>query len=144
MVIFLEEEYGIGVSNSTVSITSQIKRSEDLRAYYRARIAEIVADEAIFVDESAARLVATRRALYYPTGVRRDGVSTPARGVNGYLDYEIYHGSCNKDRFNAFIRRVLMKMKPYTGPRSVLIMDNFQIHYSLVSSPLAPLSIVLI
>ena len=126
-----------------------------MRDFYRARVAEIRAEQAVFVDESAANEhTADRRRGWSPRGVPcrvslPNGRSKrwsilPAIGLNGYLDYEIYHGSFDTDRFNDFIRRLLTKMNPYPGPRSVLIMDNCRCHHSQVSSPLPPLSIVLI
>jgi transposase len=54
----------------------------------------------------------------------------PAIGINGYLEYEIYHGSFNAERFNNFIRKLLIKMEPYPGPRSVLVMNNTSVHYT--------------
>ena len=58
----------------------------------------------------------------------------PALGINGYLYYEIYQGSFNSERFNSFVRRLLTKMNPFPGPRSVLILDNAKVHHTLVSS----------
>src|ERR1700733_6777362 len=55
----------------------------------------------------------------------------PALGLNGYIDYDLYHGSYNKERFLSFIERLLAtKMIAYGPgvPRSVLIMDNAPIH----------------
>ena len=54
----------------------------------------------------------------------------PAIGINGYLEYEIYQGSFDMDRFILFIEKLLDKMTPFPGPRSVLIMDNCRTHHS--------------
>ena len=54
----------------------------------------------------------------------------PAIGINGYLECEIYHGSFDQKRFINFIRKLLRKMNPYPGPRSVLVMDNCRTHHS--------------
>ena len=54
----------------------------------------------------------------------------PAIGINGYLEYEIYQGSFDNDRFTLFIEKLLDKMTPFPGPRSVLIMDNCRTHHS--------------
>jgi len=51
-------------------------------------------------------------------------------GLNGYLDYEIFHGSFNADRFLLFVQRLLRKMNRAPGPRSVLILDNARIHHA--------------
>jgi len=51
--------------------------------------------------------------------------------VEGYIAWEIYHGGYNAERFNAFIRtKLLPRMNPFPGPRSVLIMDNASAHKS--------------
>ena len=54
----------------------------------------------------------------------------PAIGINGYLDYEVFHGSFNSERFENFIQRLLQKMTAFPGPRSVLVMDNVSAHHS--------------
>jgi transposase len=51
-------------------------------------------------------------------------------GLNGYLDYEIVHGSFTTERFNLFVRQLLSKMNPFPGPRSVLVLDNAKVHHS--------------
>ena len=55
----------------------------------------------------------------------------PTIGINGYLDYEVFHGSFNLERFENFIQRLLQKMTTFLGPRSMLVMDNVSAHYSL-------------
>jgi transposase len=45
-------------------------------------------------------------------------------GLNGYLDYKITHGSFTIEKFNLFIRQLLLKLNMFPGPRSVLILDN--------------------
>jgi hypothetical protein len=72
-----------------------------------------------------------------PNGRSRRWSICPAIGINGYLDYEIYYGSFNSERFNNFIRRLLLKMNPYPGPRSVLIMDNHSAHHTQVGIKMA-------
>jgi len=46
----------------------------------------------------------------------------PAMGLNGYLDYEIFHGSFNSECFLLFVQRLLRKMNRAPGPRSVLLL----------------------
>jgi transposase len=112
-----------------------------LRAVYQALVAEYPAQQLVFVDESAANeRTKDRKSGWSPRGVpcrvklpngrsRRWSI-LPAIGINGYLEYEIYHGSFNADRFNNFIRKLLTKMTPYPGPRSVLVMDNASVHHT--------------
>jgi transposase len=48
-------------------------------------------------------------------------------GLNGYIDYDLYHGSYNIERFLSFIKQLLVtKMNTYSPrvPLSVLIIDN--------------------
>ena len=153
-VDLLEQEYDIGVSKSTISrklkqLKMTYKRVErtnqaqdpELRADYYSRIVEYEAEQVVFVDESAANEhTAHSRYGWSPRGtacrVRYPGKRSrrwsilPALGLNGYIDYEIFHGSYNKERFMAFIDRLMSKMNAFAPgvPRSVLIMDNAPIH----------------
>jgi transposase len=52
-------------------------------------------------------------------------------GLNGYLDYEITHGSFTIEKFNLFVRQLLLKLNTFLGPRSVLILDNARAHHSV-------------
>ena len=54
----------------------------------------------------------------------------PALGIGGFLHYEIYHGSYNRNRLNDFVERLLPKMNPFPGPRSVLLLDNVSAHHN--------------
>lgn len=60
----------------------------------------------------------------------------PAIGINGYLECEVFQGSFNSERFAMFIEKVLRKMNPFPGPRSVLIMDNCSTHHSDMIRPM--------
>lgn len=55
----------------------------------------------------------------------------PAFGINGYLEIEVYQGSFNSERFVLFVRKLLKKMTPFPGPRSVLILDNAATHHAV-------------
>ena len=104
----------------------------DLRARWLARLAcHYTASQLIVVDESAANeRTADRRWGWSEKGVVCRSVQTgqrssrwsilPAIGINGYLECEIFHGSFNAERFENFIKKLLRKMTPYPGPRSVL------------------------
>lgn len=132
----------------TTNRVSQVERTasqrdEDVRDLYRARISEYDAQQLIFVDESASNeRTADRQRGWSPRGVpcrvktpctrsKRWSI-LPAIGINGYLDFEIFHGSFNTERFNNFVRRLVTKMTSFPGPRSVLVMDNAVIHRSQV------------
>lgn len=53
----------------------------------------------------------------------------PAYTVDGYITYEIVHGSYNAEMFEKFIQeQVLPLCNPPPLARSVIIMDNAPIH----------------
>jgi transposase len=77
---------------------------------------------------TVSRLVGLCVELGTQDGGREDGV---ALGLYGFIDYDLYHGDYNKERFLSFIKRLLVtKMNAYGPgvPRSDLIMDNAPIH----------------
>ena len=150
---FLFNEYDIVTSTLSVSrclkrmdITSKIawhvyaKQDPEIRAAYLTTIAhEYSAEQIVAIDESAANeRTKDRKYGWSPKGMpcrvrllskrsKRWSILL-ALGIGGFLHYEIFHGSYNVDRFNDFIEHLLPKMTPYLGPRSVLLMDNAQIH----------------
>jgi transposase len=149
---FLLTEYQITASVSTVSRcikklklthkkTTRTNTAQDdtLRARYFARITGVPVNRIIIVDESATNERTLDRRWGWslkgtPCRVRQSGKRSerwsilPAIGINGYLDYDIFHGSINTDRFTFFIRQLLKKMNPYPGPRSMLIINNIRPH----------------
>ncbi|PVF90923.1 hypothetical protein CPB86DRAFT_720375, partial [Serendipita vermifera] len=57
----------------------------------------------------------------------------PALSLNdGIFHVEVVQGSFTMDTFNQFIRNLLNRMNPYDAdehpPRSVIVLDNCQIH----------------
>lgn len=64
----------------------------------------------------------------------------PAIGINGYLEIDIFQGSFNSNRLVLFIRKLLKKMTPFPGPRSVLIMDNCSTHHAIEIKELCDLA----
>ena len=57
----------------------------------------------------------------------------PAYTLDGYIAWDVRHGSYTTATFNDFIKnQVLPLCTLYPGPRSILIMDNAQIHRSQV------------
>jgi hypothetical protein len=57
----------------------------------------------------------------------------PAYSLDGYIAWDIVQGSYTTELFNSFIEeQVLPLCTPYPGPRSIIIMDNAQIHRSQV------------
>ena len=151
---FLEDEHNLQVSTST--LCRQMKRmnfsnkrterhypsrDDQLREDWVIRISHFEAHQLIFVDESAADKRNTdRRIGWSPRGVAcrvstngrrsRRWSLLPALGLNGYLYYEIHHGSVSQECFNTFIQRLLQYCTPYPGPRSVIILDNASVYRS--------------
>ena len=52
----------------------------------------------------------------------------PAISLFGMLECMIVEGSYNTDLFLTFIEDLLLKMQPFPGAKSVVIMDNCAIH----------------
>ena len=158
MQTLLLEEFNIDVSISTVSkCLKRLKitykkgerihpnRDKHLRSLYHARIAErYSAEQLVVVDESACNESnldrrwgwSERGTAYRMTNAAASRSKSwsilPAIGINGYLEYEIYQGSFNRERFALFVRKVLKKMNPWPALRSVLVMDNCTTHHSVM------------
>ena len=152
---WLVEEWDIEVSKATVSRclkkdkltrkrTERVnpERDHNLRASWLAKLAsEYTANQLIIVDESAVNeRTRDRRWGWSPRGVvcrvAQDSPRSsrwsilPTIGINGYLEYEIFHGSFTSERFENFIMKLLGKMNRFPLPRSVLVMDNVATHHS--------------
>ena len=109
---------------------------------WEAKLAGWKADQLVFCDESASNeRTLDRKRGWAPKGLpcRVSWNSTrskrwsilPAIALEGYIAYDIYHGGYNSARFNHFIRtKLLPRMNPFPGPRSVLILDNASCHRS--------------
>ncbi|OQV11280.1 hypothetical protein CLAIMM_15140 [Cladophialophora immunda] len=149
----LKEEYDIDVHATTAGrilkeldltrkrITKiNIRRDETLVAAFLAEMTRFTPDHLVSLDESAANeRTGDRKYSWSPRGVpcrvrasnRRSTRWSilPALTIDGWLDYEIYHGSFDGDRFLAFMERLLQQMNAFPGPRSVLLLDNASIHH---------------
>jgi len=111
-----------------------------LRQLWMDKMAQWTAEQLIFIDESAANEhTADRKYGWVPVGVtpreaRPFGRSErwslcPAYTIDGFITWEIVHGSFSAELFEDFIKnKVLPLCNPYPLPRSVIIMDNAPIH----------------
>jgi len=102
------------------------------------------AEQLVFIDESAANeRTMDRKFGWAPIGLPAREIHPakrseqwsilPAYTLDGYITYDIVHGSYNAELFRIFIEnKVLPLCSPFPGPRSVLIMDNASIHRSQV------------
>ena len=116
------------------------QRNPILRADWIRKLSGWTAEQLIFVDESAANeRTAHRKYGWAPIGVTpvetRDFKRSerwsilPAYTVDGFIDWEIVHGSFTGGLFQEFIEnKVLPRCNPYPGPRSIIVMDNAPIH----------------
>lgn len=117
------------------------------------KLADWTAEQLIFLDESAANeRTADRKYGWAPVGSTPHEMRSlqrserwsilPAYTVNGFMTWDIRHGSYTAALFEEFIEnKVLPMCNPFPGPRSVIIMDNAPIHQSKVPSSLvAPLT----
>lgn len=155
MKAYIEDQFGVVVHLSTVQRVLKSRgwswkkgdkynpaRDSELRAQYWGRVHRYKASQLVVLDESAVNeRTLDRRWGWSPKGVSYKVVNTtqnrsqswsilPGMGINGYLECEIWQGSFNSERFIFFVQRLLKKMTPYPGPRSVLLMDNCSIHHS--------------
>ncbi|EJD32953.1 hypothetical protein AURDEDRAFT_23114, partial [Auricularia subglabra TFB-10046 SS5] len=53
----------------------------------------------------------------------------PALTVDGLLFSQVHDGAYDGDAFLSFLEGLLPCMNPYPAPRSVLVMDNCNIHH---------------
>ncbi|KAI0041490.1 hypothetical protein FA95DRAFT_1501415 [Auriscalpium vulgare] len=115
-----------------------------MRAAFMNRFALEVPDltMVMFTDESARdertdvrsrgwSLKGTRCSRWVPF-IRGKHVSIlPVLILNGIITYDIIEGSVTSERFIQFLREyVLLLTNPYPGPRSVLVLDNCNIHHA--------------
>ena len=116
------------------------QRNPELRAAWLRSIADWKAEQLIFIDESAANeRTGDRKYGWAPLGVtpheyrsfkRSERWSVlPAYTADGFIAWDIKHGSYTIESFNDFIEnKVLPLCNPFPGPRSIIVMDNAPIH----------------
>ena len=116
------------------------QRNQELREEWMAKLVNYAAEQLIFVDESAANEKTSHRKYgWAPVGVtpheyhrfehsKRWSI-LPAYTINGFITWQIEHGSFTKELFEDFMREKLLPLcNPFPGPRSVIVMDNAPIH----------------
>ena len=120
------------------------QRNPELRAAWAHKMSMYMPNQLIFVDESAANECTSHRKYgWSPKGVRpHENIPferserwsvLPAYTVNGFLTWDIEHGSFLQELFEDFIENKLLPFcNPFPGPRSVIIMDNAPIYQSEV------------
>ena len=120
------------------------QQNEELRQVWMNKITSYNANQLIVVDESAAdERASNRKRGWAPIGVtpqakrlfvRSERWSIlPAYTVDGFITWEIVHGSFTWDLFDDFVEnKVLPLCNPFPLEKSVLIMDNATVHRSQV------------
>ena len=121
-----------------------LERNDILRSAYMNRIADTVTnpDMFMFVDEAARNrrtsgrskgwAFAGSRCIQHRFFVRGQRFSIlPVLTIDGIITHDIIPGSINAERFFQFLQELVLPLtNPYPGPRSVLILDNCNIHHS--------------
>jgi len=130
----------LGISRKKVQRV-HTEQDEGLRRDWQAKLTQWKSNQLVFVDESASNERTKDRTRGWSTkGIPcRVSLSAkrstrwsilPAIGLNGYLTWDIYHGSFDSQRFLNFIRHLLTKMQRFPAARSVLVMDNCRTHFN--------------
>ena len=154
LAIFLEEEWGISVSQPTIYRLlkeSRISRKKgqrigntqnlELREDWQAFMLDVLAEQLVFLDESIFKQQTGWRCMAYaPIGqparycddlTRGASWSVlPAYTVDGYLPCTaIREGYFNQEAFLAWVRDDLSPhCNPYPGPKSIICLDNVSVH----------------
>jgi DDE superfamily endonuclease len=122
------------------------QRNPELRDAWIRGLANYDANQLIFVDESAANEhTGDRKYGWAPIGVRpienrsfrrsERWSILPAYTVDGFITWEVVHGSFSAQKFEEFIENELLPLcSPYPHPQSVICMDNAPIHQLEVPS----------
>jgi hypothetical protein len=120
------------------------ERNQNARDDWIQRLADWRADQLVFVDESAANErtldrkygwapINTQSIEIRPAKRTERWSMLPAYTINGYIAWQVVQASYTTASFNEFIaNHVLPLCSPYPGVRSILVMDNAQIHRSQV------------
>ncbi len=120
------------------------QQNPELRREWMSKLSGWNAEQLIFLDESATNeRTADRKYGWALIGVTPREVKLfnrsehwslcPAYTIDGFITWEIVHGSFTAELFEDFIaNKVLPLCNSYPLPRSVIVMDNAPIHHSEV------------
>ena len=153
----LSKYRGCQVSVSTVSRTlwrldfswksvsiRALERNDILRAAYMNCIADVVTNPNMFmfINEAACNRHTSgrrkgwafmgRRCILHRFFVRGQRLSIlPVLTTEGIITHDIIPGSITTEHFVQFLQELVIPLtNPYPGPRSVIILDNCNIHHS--------------
>ena len=120
------------------------ERNQEARDDWFKRLSGWRADQLVFVDESAANeRTMDRKFGWSPIGTSSLQICSakrterwsllPAYTIDGYIAWDVRQASFTTVTFNEFIANsVLPLCNPYPDSRSIIVMDNAQIHRSEV------------
>ena len=134
---------------------SPLERDNELRRYYREHVmypgGAFTAPQLLFVDESSKKLKDCRRTRVWR--VKGDKVAVPVyhtnagdsacviaslslEGIQSVTAIDVNdEGNVDGERFlQAFEEDILVNCEAYPGNRSVIVMDNAQVHMKLLIS----------
>ena len=123
------------------------QRNPELRNAWIRKLADCTAEQLVFIDESAANeRTGDRKYGWAPVGVTPHETRSfkrserwsilPAYTVDGFIAWDIKHGSYTIESFEDFIENQLLPLcNPFPLPRSIIAMDNAPIHQSKVRQP---------
>lgn len=149
LVVFLQYEFEVGVSISTVSRALKTagwpkktvrrkakEQNADLRARYMHELTACASHHLVYIDESGCdKRVGFRRTAWSPLPSTDGKVSsgpetphTPSVYQDGILMARIYQGPTDSEVFEDFIEELLQWCGKWPQPKSVLVMDNASFH----------------
>jgi transposase len=154
MVLFLAEEWGVKTSQPAVArLLKRVRirnkkgqrvghtQSQPLRVAWQAQMQDITAEQLVFIDESLFKQQTGWRLMAYgPIGSPARYADDTARGntwsillaytVDGYLPCTgIRLGFFDGDAFVAWVlNELLPHLRPFPEPRSVVCLDNLNVH----------------
>ena len=154
MVLFLVEEWGIQASQSAVVWLLKRARignkrgqrvghtqSQPLRVAWQAQMQDLTAEQLVFIDESLFKQqTAWRLMAYGPIGSPARYADDTARGntwsilpaytIDRYLPCTGIHlGFFDGDAFVSWVlNELLPHLRPFPEPRSVVCLDNLNVH----------------
>ena len=118
------------------------QQSASLHYTWQSRQKEWLADQLIFLDESASnKRTSNKKQSWAPISTDCE-VSTPYKRserwsilpvltLKSYIDHIIFQGVFTSELFKAFIEhKVLPNYIPYPGPRLIIILDNASVYKS--------------
>jgi transposase len=125
-------EFDSGVEHFTYLLMAPYSISPDMKA----RIPTLFYDQS-FTVKMICDIMGVKKSFIYQTlqyyntyGVAAFSI-LPILTLDGIITHDVIPGSVTSERFLRFLRELVIPLtNPYPGPRSVLVLDNCNIHHS--------------